>query len=59
MGPGILNNAGILETEVKCVRGLNLWRNSSSAINDELYKGFRQGNVERKNNEIMTGWKLS
>lgn len=32
-----------------------MWRNSSSEINDELYKGYRKGNPERKINEILTG----
>ncbi|XP_078428108.1 ABC transporter A family member 7-like [Wolffia australiana] len=44
------------QKEVKCVEGLTLWRNSSSAVNDELYKGFRQGNPGRKNNEILTAY---
>ena len=46
----------ILNLEASCVRGLNLWRNSSSEINDELYKGYRKGNSERKINEIVAGW---
>uniref|UniRef100_A0A1D1XY01 ABC transporter A family member 7 n=1 Tax=Anthurium amnicola TaxID=1678845 RepID=A0A1D1XY01_9ARAE len=41
---------------VKCVQGLSLWRNSSLAVNDELYKGFRQSNTERKINEIMSAY---
>lgn len=41
--------------EVLCVQGLHLWRNSSSEINNELYKGYRKGNPERKINEIVAG----
>ncbi|CAA6674985.1 unnamed protein product [Spirodela intermedia] len=42
--PFLLGNIAISRKEVKCVQALNLWRNSSSIINGELYKGFRQGN---------------
>ncbi|GFZ07754.1 ABC2 homolog 6 [Actinidia rufa] len=42
--------------EASCVRGLNLWRNSSSEINDVLYKGYRKGNSERKINEIVAAY---
>ncbi|XAR65459.1 Sulfate-transporting ATPase [Bertholletia excelsa] len=45
-----------VQQEVKCVQGLNLWRNSSSEINDELYKGFRKGNSEKKINEIVAAY---
>lgn len=45
--------------EVQCVQGFSLWRNSSSEINDELYKGYRKGNPERKINEIVAGWSIS
>ena len=38
-----------------CVQGLPLWRNSSTAVNNELYKGYRKGNTERKINEILAG----
>lgn len=41
--------------DVSCVQGLHLWRNSSSEINDELYKGYRKGNPERQINEIVAG----
>nr|DAD46476.1 TPA_asm: hypothetical protein HUJ06_016413 [Nelumbo nucifera] len=44
------------QQEVRCVQGLHLWRNSSSEINDELFKGYLQGNSERKINEIVAGW---
>lgn len=45
-----------VEKEISCVRGLPLWRNSSAAINDELYKGYRKGNPERKINEILSAY---
>ncbi|KAK9104965.1 hypothetical protein Scep_021809 [Stephania cephalantha] len=38
---------------VRCTEGLHIWRSSSSMINDELFKGFWQGNSERKVNEIV------
>ncbi|KAL8123533.1 hypothetical protein AgCh_011491 [Apium graveolens] len=41
-----------------CVQGLHFWRNSSSDINDELYKGFRKGNSGREINEIIAGYDL-
>ncbi|KAK0586687.1 hypothetical protein LWI29_010771 [Acer saccharum] len=42
--------------ELRCLQGLNLWRNSASEINDELYKGYRKGNAERKINEITAAY---
>lgn len=45
----------MFNTDVNCIRGLHLWRNSSSEINDELYKGYRKGNPEGKINEIVAG----
>ncbi|KAL7139201.1 hypothetical protein ABFS83_09G034600 [Erythranthe nasuta] len=41
---------------VRCVQVLQVWRNSSSEINDELYKGYRNGNSERKINEILAAY---
>ncbi|KAK4350510.1 hypothetical protein RND71_029823 [Anisodus tanguticus] len=41
--------------KISCVKGLHLWRNSSDEINDELYKGYRNGNPEEKINEIIAG----
>ncbi|KAL7098745.1 hypothetical protein ACP275_09G037100 [Erythranthe tilingii] len=45
-----------LQKDVRCVQVLQLWRNSSSEINDELYKGYRKGNSERKINEILAAY---
>ncbi|KAI3847033.1 hypothetical protein MKW92_041540 [Papaver armeniacum] len=42
--------------EVKCIQGSNLWRNSSSSVNDELYKGYRKSNPESKINEIVAAY---
>ncbi|KAK3226529.1 hypothetical protein Dsin_006391 [Dipteronia sinensis] len=42
--------------ELRCLQGLNLWRNSASEINDELYKGYRKGNSESKINEITAAY---
>ncbi|TXG50445.1 hypothetical protein EZV62_022969 [Acer yangbiense] len=42
--------------ELRCLQGLNLWRDSASEINDELYKGYRKGNSERKINEITAAY---
>lgn len=43
---------------VNCVQGLNLWRNSSSDVNRELFKGYRKGNLEEKINEFAAGLSL-
>lgn len=45
----------LFNSDVRCVQGLHLWRNSSSEINNELYKGYRKGNPERQINEIVAG----
>ncbi|KAJ8536453.1 hypothetical protein K7X08_034854 [Anisodus acutangulus] len=44
------------QQEISCVKGLHLWRNSSDEINDELYKGYRNGNPEEKINEIIAAY---
>ncbi|XP_010515085.1 PREDICTED: ABC transporter A family member 8-like isoform X2 [Camelina sativa] len=38
--------------EVKCVQGLNMWVDSSSDVNSELFKGYRKGNPNKKINEF-------
>ncbi|KAJ4824172.1 hypothetical protein Tsubulata_011903 [Turnera subulata] len=43
----------VFQREAQCVTTKNLWRNGSAAINDELFKGYRKGNLERKINEIL------
>ncbi|RID58691.1 hypothetical protein BRARA_F01969 [Brassica rapa] len=42
--------------EINCVRGLNLWRNSSSDVNKELFKGYRKGNQQEKINEYTAAF---
>ncbi|RDX57972.1 ABC transporter A family member 7, partial [Mucuna pruriens] len=42
--------------EIKCAQALNLWRNSSSEINSELYKGYQRGNAEGQVNEIVSAF---
>lgn len=44
-----------LDLEIKCAQALNLWRNSSSEINSELYKGYQRGNSDGQVNEIVSG----
>ncbi|KAH7527953.1 hypothetical protein FEM48_Zijuj05G0020700 [Ziziphus jujuba var. spinosa] len=40
--------------EVRCIEGLPLWRNSSSAVNDELFKGYYQKKKPKGNiNDIL------
>ncbi|EOA25659.1 hypothetical protein CARUB_v10019010mg [Capsella rubella] len=38
--------------EVNCVQGFNVWRNSSSDVNSEIFKGYRKGNPDEKINEF-------
>ncbi|KAE9453791.1 hypothetical protein C3L33_14289, partial [Rhododendron williamsianum] len=57
MIPVTVQIASSAETqEAICVQGQNLWRNSYSEINDELYKGYRKGNSEGKINEIVAAY---
>ncbi|XVE56976.1 hypothetical protein DITRI_Ditri04bG0054700 [Diplodiscus trichospermus] len=44
------------EQEIRCVQGLYLWRNSSSEVNNELYKGYRKGNLAEKINEFVAAY---
>ncbi|XP_061346675.1 ABC transporter A family member 7-like [Gastrolobium bilobum] len=45
-----------MEQEVSCAQGLHLWRNSSSEINNEVYKGYQRGNTEGQVNEIVSAF---
>lgn len=45
-------------SEVECVQGLYLWRNTSTDVNNELYRGYYKGNSEGKTNGIVAGWSL-
>ncbi|GLT74737.1 hypothetical protein SLA2020_465170 [Shorea laevis] len=50
----VINQSSIeTELEVQCVQGFYLWRNSSSEMNDEMYRGYRKGNSELETNEIV------
>ncbi|XP_027916828.1 ABC transporter A family member 7-like isoform X2 [Vigna unguiculata] len=42
--------------EIKCALAKNLWRNSSTEINSELYKGYQRGNSEGQINEIVSAF---
>ncbi|KFK34077.1 hypothetical protein AALP_AA5G099400 [Arabis alpina] len=44
--------------ELICAQGLNLWRNKTTEVNDELFKGYRKGNPEGKINEIAAAYDL-
>ncbi|KAE9601962.1 putative sulfate-transporting ATPase [Lupinus albus] len=46
------------EKEVRCVQCLRLWRNSSSDINSEIYKGYYNGNSKGQINEIAAAFDL-
>ncbi|XVF11962.1 hypothetical protein REPUB_Repub08aG0073700 [Reevesia pubescens] len=53
----VINQSSITrEQEIRCVQGIYLWRNSSSEVNDELYKGYRKGNLEEKINEFVAAY---
>ncbi|XP_019100203.1 PREDICTED: ABC transporter A family member 4-like isoform X2 [Camelina sativa] len=44
--------------EVRCVQGLVIWRNNSVEVNDEIFKGYRQGNPEEIINEVVAAYDL-
>ncbi|XP_073219980.1 ABC transporter A family member 7-like isoform X2 [Cicer arietinum] len=45
-----------LTKEIKCANGINLWRNSSSDINDEIYKGYQSDDPEGQINDIVSAF---
>ncbi|KAK4843209.1 hypothetical protein QYF36_005338 [Acer negundo] len=45
-----------LDVVILCVEGLSLWRNNSSEINDEIYKGYQDGNSKGEINEILSAY---
>ncbi|KAL0693630.1 hypothetical protein Bca4012_060810 [Brassica carinata] len=47
-----------IQTEVKCVQGLCLWRNNSADVNNELFKGSYRGNPAGITNEIAAAYDL-
>ncbi|KAJ0240334.1 ABC transporter A family member 7 [Hirschfeldia incana] len=44
--------------ELRCSKGLNLWRNNSRDVNEMIFKGYRKGNPEGKTNEIAAAYDL-
>ncbi|KAJ1278484.1 hypothetical protein BS78_04G083100 [Paspalum vaginatum] len=46
----------ITSQEAQCTEGLMLWRDSSWVINDEIYRGYYQGNNENKADEIAAAY---
>ncbi|KAK7292227.1 hypothetical protein RIF29_08003 [Crotalaria pallida] len=56
--PPFLISATPVLQDIICVQGLRLWRNSSSEINNEIYKGYRRGNTQRQTNEIVAAFDL-
>ncbi|KAK7388960.1 hypothetical protein VNO78_23791 [Psophocarpus tetragonolobus] len=49
------SQAGVYN-EIRCAQALNLWRNSSSEIDSELYKGYERGNKEGHGNGIVSAF---
>ncbi|ESQ29594.1 hypothetical protein EUTSA_v10023276mg [Eutrema salsugineum] len=49
---------GKIQTNVKCVQGLCLWRNNSEEVNNELFKGSWRGNPAGMTNEIAAAYDL-
>ncbi|RCV04910.1 hypothetical protein SETIT_1G039400v2 [Setaria italica] len=46
----------IANQDVRCTEGLMLWRDSSWLINDELYRGYYQGNDKNMTDEIAAAY---
>ncbi|CAA7031238.1 unnamed protein product [Microthlaspi erraticum] len=44
--------------EMRCVQGLNLWRNNSREINHEIFRGYEKGNSDGMVNEIAAAYDL-
>ncbi|CAN8278112.1 unnamed protein product [Cochlearia groenlandica] len=44
--------------EMRCVQGLNLWRNNSQDINNEIFKGYQKGNSNGTISEIAAAYDL-
>ncbi|KAF9625404.1 hypothetical protein IFM89_022389 [Coptis chinensis] len=44
------------QSNATCLKGLCLWRKSSSVIKEELFSGYVDGNAERKTSEIVTAY---
>ncbi|CAL9247258.1 unnamed protein product [Arabidopsis halleri] len=46
------------KAEMRCVQGLNLWRNSSIEVNHEIFKGYEKGNSDGKISEVVAAYDL-
>ncbi|CAN6277951.1 unnamed protein product [Urochloa humidicola] len=46
----------ISSQDVRCTEGLMLWRDSLWLINDELYRGYYQGNNEKRTDDIAAAY---
>jgi len=46
----------VTNQDVRCTEGSMLWRDSSWLINDELYRGYYQGNNKNKTEEIAAAY---
>ncbi|CAH2064994.1 unnamed protein product [Thlaspi arvense] len=44
--------------EMRCVQGLNLWRNNSREINHEIFRGYQKGNSDETISEIAAAYDL-
>ncbi|CAE6075406.1 unnamed protein product [Arabidopsis arenosa] len=44
--------------EMRCLQGLNLWRNSSIEVNHEIFKGYEKGNSDGNISEIVAAYDL-
>ncbi|CAN7099404.1 unnamed protein product [Brassica rapa subsp. narinosa] len=47
------------KAEERCVQGLNLWRNNSMEVNNEIFEGYQKENHEESINEIVAGYSIS
>ncbi|VVA95178.1 unnamed protein product [Arabis nemorensis] len=54
IGQPLLN----ITKEMRCVQGLNLWRNSSREVNHEIFSGYRRGNSDGMINEFAAAYDL-
>ncbi|KAL1210262.1 ABC transporter A family member 6 [Cardamine amara subsp. amara] len=46
------------QKEVRCVEGLNLWRNNSIEVNNEIFKGYHKENHKEIINEVAAAYDL-
>ncbi|KAJ4824173.1 hypothetical protein Tsubulata_111903 [Turnera subulata] len=54
----IPQSGSAFEQEARCVQALNLWRNTSTAINEELFKGYAEGMSKGYINKILAAYDL-